>query len=283
MELSGTLAAEGAFDFGVRDVVYQRHGGVPRLARIYQPAGAGPFPVVVLVHGGAWNSKDRTDGQYTALELANNGVVVVAIDFRNAPEAPYPASLQDINLAVRWAKANAKSFRSSPDRVGLYGTSSGGHQALLAAIRPDDPRYRALALENAPSVDAKVAFVIAGWAVLYPWDRLQLAKAQGKADMIKSHATFFKDEATHLEATPTLILERGEPVDLPPAMQFQGTADEWTSVAQAERLLAAYRARGGEMMLHLAEGERHTYLNEHPFIPNSVTTFAALVAFVKRF
>ncbi len=281
-EISGVMAAEGAFDFGVRDIVYQRIGGIDRLVRVYKPAGAGPFPGVVLVHGGAWNNKDRTDGQYTALELANSGVVVFAIDFRNAPEAPYPASLQDINLAVRWAKANADRFCTSPGRIGIYGTSSGGHQALLAALRPNDPRYLALELAGAPKVDAKVAFAIAGWAVLYPWDRYNMAKAQGKADMLKSHETFFKDEATHLEATPTLILERGEPVELPPALQFQGTADEWTSVAQAERLAAAYRKRGGRMDLHLAEGERHTYLNEHPFIPNSVTTFAILLAFIRK-
>jgi acetyl esterase len=282
VELSAVAAADGAFDFGVRDVVYQRHGGKDRLARVYMPAGAGPFPALVLVHGGAWNNKDRTDGQNTALDLANAGVVVVSIDFRNAPEAPYPASVQDINFAVRWLKANAASFRSTASRVGIYGTSSGGHQALLTAIRPDDARYRALPLAEAPQVNARVAFAIAGWAVLYPWDRYTMAKAQGKADLIKSHDTFFKDEATHIEATPALILERGDPVDLPPAMQFQGTEDEWTSVEQAERLATAYRKRGGRMDLHLAQGERHTYLNEHPFAANSVTTLAAILAFIKK-
>lgn len=274
---------ERSFEFGVRDLVYASIAGKERLARVYQPAGTGPFPAVVLIHGGAWNNKDRTDGQNTALDLCSAGIVVLALDFRNAPEAPYPASLQDINLGIRWLKAHAEDFGTTPGRVGLYGTSSGGHQAMLSAIRPEDPRYCAHPLAGAPGIDAKVAFVIAGWAVLYPWDRYNLAKAQGKADMLKSHHTFFgESEAAHVEATPTHILERGEKVHLPPALQFQGDKDEWTTVEQAERLAAAYRKRGGTMEVLIAPGERHTYLNEHPAAPNSVKALAAIIAFAKK-
>ncbi len=279
----GEGATAGKHEFKVRDLVYQRHGGKERLGRLYRPAGTGPFPAVVQIHGGAWNNKDRTDGQNTALDLCNAGILVLSLDFRNAPEAPYPASLQDINLGIRWLKAHAVDLGTSPNRVGLYGTSSGGHQAMLAAIRPDDARYSALALPEARGVDAKAAFVIAGWAVLYPWDRYNLAKAQGKADLIKSHRTFFgESETAHVEATPTLILERGEKVHLPPALQFQGDKDEWTTVEQAERLGAAYRARGGAMDVAIYEGERHTFLNEHPASPNSVKALATIVAFIKK-
>lgn len=274
--------AENHFEFSVRDVVYGHLAGKDRLARIYQPAGSAPFPAVVLVHGGQWNNKDRTDGQNTALDLCAQGILVAAIDFRNAPEAPYPASLQDINYAVRWLKANAARFGTTPDRIGLYGTSSGGHQALLTALRPSDPRYRAHRLATAPEIDARVAFVISGWGVLFPLERLALAKAAGNADMVKSHATFFGDDATHLDATPALILERGEPVDLPPAFQFQGTKDQWTSIEQAERLAAAWRKRGGSVDVLWAEGEKHTYLNELPANPHSVKALAAIVAFVQK-
>lgn len=273
----------GAFEFGVRDLVYSNSGGKPRLARLYQPAGAGPFPAVVQIHGGAWNNKDRTDGQNVALDLCAAGILVLSLDFRNAPEAPYPASLQDINLGVRWLKANATKFGSTPERVGLYGTSSGGHQAMLSAIRPDDERYRALPLPDAPQMDAKAAFVISGWGVLYPWDRYNLAKAQGKADLIKSHHTFFgESEAAHLEATPALILEKGEKAHLPPALQFQGDKDEWTSVEHVERLAVAYRKRGGTMDVLIAPGERHTYLNELPAAANSVKALSTIIAFIKK-
>ena len=270
------------YEFQVRDIVYQRVGDKVRLARLYQPSGPGPFPAVLQIHGGAWNTKDRTDGQNTSLDLAASGIVVLSIDFRNAPEAPYPASLQDINYAIRWLKTHAREFGSSADRVGLYGTSSGGHQALLAAMRPHDARYAALPLPEAPDLDASVAFVVSGWGVLFPLERYKLAKTQGNTSIARSHETFFADERAQIEATPALILERGEKVALPPALVYQGTADEWTTVALAERLATAYRSAGGSIDLNLLPGERHTFVNEHPFAPNSVKAVEAMKAFIKK-
>ena len=281
-EAHAARGPKGTFEFSVKDIVYGTIGGKPRLARLYQPAGAGPFPAIVQIHGGAWNNKDRTDGQNASLDICAAGIVVLAIDFRNAPEAPYPASLQDINYAIRWLKAHARDFGSSAERVGAYGTSSGGHLALLSALRADDARYKALPLAEAPRVDAKLAFVVSGWGVLYPLDRLKLAAAQNKQDLVTSHATFFKTDEGHLEATPTLILEKGEKVHAPPALVFQGTKDEWTTVEQIERLAKAWRSAGGTMDLFLPEGEKHTFVNEHPFAKNSVKAIEMTIAFIKK-
>jgi acetyl esterase len=274
---------KAAYEFMVKDIVYQRNGGKTRLARLYQPSGSGPFPAVLQIHGGAWTNKNRTDGQNTALDLAAAGIVVLSIDFRNSPEGPYPASLQDINYGIRWLKAHAPEFGSSADRVGAYGTSSGGHQILLAAIRPDDPRYRALPLTEAPEMDAKLAFVVSGWGVLFPLERYKLAKAQGRPDLTVNHDTFFGNEATQLEATPALIIENGEKVYLPPALVFQGTKDEWTTVELAERFAADYRGAGGTLDLLLLDGARHTFVNEHPFDPNSIKAVNAAIAFIKKY
>jgi acetyl esterase/lipase len=271
------------FEFGVRDIVYQNHGGKERLVRVYQPAGKGPFPAIVAVHGGAWNNKDRTDGQHTALELCAAGILVASIDFRNAPEAPYPASLQDINLAIRWLKAHAREFGTTADRVGVYGWSSGGHQALLATLRADDKRYTALPLKEAPDVDAKPAFVISGWGVLYPLERYKLAQAKGNAELLNSHHTFFgTDEAAQLEATPGHILDSGEKVYLPPALIFQGTNDAWVPNEQAERLAASYRKAGGTVELAWYEGEPHTFITEKPLAPNSIKAIKDMAAFIKK-
>ncbi len=272
-----------AYEFIVKDIPYQRDGDKVRLARLYQPSGSGPFPAVLQIHGGAWTNKNRTDGQNTALDLVAAGIVVLSIDFRNAPEAPYPASLQDINYGIRWLKAHAGEFGSSADRVGAYGTSSGGHLILLAAIRPDDPRYRALPLPEAPEMDAKLAFVVSGWGVLFPLERYKLAKTANRPDLTVNHDTFFGSEAAQLEATPALIIEKGEKVYLPPALVFQGTKDEWTTVELAQRFAADYRGAGGTFDLELLEGERHTFVNEHPFTPNSIKAVAATIAFIKKY
>src|SRR6185295_1593432 len=124
---------------------------------------------------------------------------------------------------------------------------------------------------------------VSGWGVLFPEERYKLAKAQGRDELVKNHDTFFGDERTMTEASPPLIIERGEKVVLPPALVFQGTADEWTSVKQAERFAAIYRGAGGTLDLQFLEGERHTFVNEHPYTPNSIKAIAMVRAFVKKY
>ena len=185
--LEAETRADTASGVRVEDVEYQRQGGKALLARLYRPAGTGPYPAAVQVHGGAWVHKDRTDNDFMARALAESGILVASLDFRMPPEAGYPASLADINLAIRWLKARARKYGSRPDWVGMFGTSSGGHQVLLAAMRPDDPRYAALPLPEAPDVDARVAFVISGWGVLDPLLRYHLAKKAGNGELVENH------------------------------------------------------------------------------------------------
>src|SRR4029077_14864585 len=99
-------------------------------------------------------------------------------------EAPYPASVQDINYAVRWAKHNARALKTRPDLVGLSGQSSGGHLAMLVAMRPHDPRYSAIALPaGSAAQDASVRCVIMSWRGINPPRRYRHAKrAQASAN-----------------------------------------------------------------------------------------------------
>jgi acetyl esterase/lipase len=277
------LDAPPSYEIQIVDVEYQRQGDRALMGTLYRPIGAGPFAAVLEVHGGAWTSKDRFNNADTAKILAKAGIVVLSIDFRMPPEAAYPGSLQDINLAIRWLKAHAPEYGSAPQRVGAYGTSSGGHQVLLAALRPDDPRYGALKLPGAPGIDASLAFVVSGWGVLDPLARYQLAQKLGKAELVKNHDAFWGSVEAMAEGSPPLILERGEPVSLPPALVFQGTEDEWTSVAQARRLASLWREAGGVMELDLYEGERHTFVNDHPERPNSIKAVEKLAAFVQQY
>jgi acetyl esterase/lipase len=143
---------QATYQVQIKNIEYLRHGDRKLMATLYQPEGKGPFAALLEVHGGHWTAKDRFNNEDTAKSLAKSGVVVLSIDFTMPPVAPYPASLQDINYGIRWLKAHATEFNSTPDRVGIYGTSSGGHQVLLAAMRPDDSRYRALPLAEAWSI-----------------------------------------------------------------------------------------------------------------------------------
>ena len=276
------LDAAPAYEIQIEDVEYQRQGGRALLGTLYRPVGPGPFVAVLEVHGGAWTSKDRFNNADTAKTFAKRGIVVLSIDFRMPPEAAYPGSLQDINLGIRWLKQQAHRYNSRPDWVGAYGTSSGGHQVLLAAMRPHDPRYGALELPGDPQ-DATLAFVISGWGVIDPLARYHLAQKLGKAELVKNHDAFWGSEAAMSEGSPPLILERNETVSLPPAFVFQGTQDEWTSVEQAEHFASLYREAGGKLDLMLFEGERHTFVNEHPTAPNAIKAVDMMTAFIRKF
>jgi len=129
------------------------------MARIYRPKGEGPFPTVLDLHGGAWNRKDRLAEEPMDRALAASGLLVVAVDLTLAPEAPYPACVQDANYAVRWLKAKAAGWKGATAKIGVYGSSSGGHVAELLAMRPRDPRYGAIPLAEAPDIDATVAYI----------------------------------------------------------------------------------------------------------------------------
>src|SRR3989441_872319 len=166
-----------ACEIPVEDVEYVRHGDTPLLARLFKPRGPGPFPLIVEVHGGAWCRKDGLDATPINEPLAKSGVVVAALDFRMPPVAPYPASMVDINYAIRWLKTRAAELGARPDRIGLMGTSSGAHQAMLAAMRPRDSRYAAIPLPaGAAAVDASVSCAVLCWPVIDPLARYRYAK-----------------------------------------------------------------------------------------------------------
>src|SRR5579875_799078 len=147
------------YDFTTEDVEYLRHGERALRARLYRPRGNGPFPAIVDLHGGAWDSGDVTGSQGLEETLARHGFLVASLNFRQAADG-YPSSLIDINYAIRRLKAQARDLGIRPDLVGIAGQSSGGHLAMLAAMRPHDPRYTAIALPaGSPAVDARVRAV----------------------------------------------------------------------------------------------------------------------------
>lgn len=245
------------YEVKVEDIEYRRDGGRSWLALTYQPQGNGPFPALLEIHGGAWNSGQRSDNPALAEGLAASGVVVASIDFRMGGEDPYPSSLQDINYATRWLKRHAADFRADPATVGGLGISSGGHLILLSAMRPRDPRYAALPFPEAPDLDATLAYVITCWGVLDPLGRYRMAQERGLDHYITYHDRYFGSVETQAEASPLRILQRGEPVELPPVLLIQGTADEGVPQGMVETVAALYQAAGGQAELAWFEGQPH--------------------------
>ena len=271
--LAGKSAAQGRsgmktsydpaakFELKVSEVDFVRTpGGRQLMARIYQPQGAGPFPTVLDLHGGAWRRKDRFAEEPMDRAIAASGVVVVAIDLRLSEEAPYPASVQDANYGVRWLKSRAAEWNGNPSKIGVYGSSSGGHVAQLLALRPSDPRYNAIALPGAPNVDATVAYVATRSPISDTYARFQQAERTKRDAMIENNRIYFNPwEAIH-EGNPQEILERREAVTLVPLLIMQGALDDNVLPAVQEKFAATYRSAGGVCELTIFEGCEHEWV-----------------------
>ena len=261
--MANEVAIPARFEVETRDIEYLRHGDTPLLARLYRPKGEGPFPALVDVHGGAWASGDRLNNAPLDEALAKSGIIVLAIDFRMPPAHRYPASIADINFAIRWLKAHAGEFGSRRELVSGLGTSSGAHQLLLAALKPSDPRYAAL--PGPAGENASLPYLVLCWPISDPLARYRMVKDKGNARLVESHDAYWASEAEMEEGNPQLILERGEGLAaLPPAIVVQGTADDNVTPDMADRFAAAYRARGGSLDLHKFDGQPHTFIMRDP-------------------
>ena len=257
-------------------------------ARLFTPEDAGPFPAVIDIHGGAWCGGDLADGQARNEALAASGLVVAAINFRHGADG-YPTSLADINYAIRWVKAHAAELRVRPDRIGLSGNSSGGHLAMLAAMRPRDARYAAIKLpDGLPAADATVKCVAMLWPVINPLSRYRHAlRARDSAsppgwvgDIPERHDRYWRTEAAMAEGNPMRALERGETLVLPPAIWIQGRPDDThdyrdpespIKANEPERFVANYRRAGGTIeLVEVEQASRATG-----------STLEALVAFFR--
>jgi acetyl esterase/lipase len=279
-------------------VEYLRHGDKPLLARVFTPHGKGPFPALVECHGGAWCMSDRLTERLRHEFMASHGIVSIALDFRSGNEDPYPASVQDINYAVRWAKLNAGDLKTRPELIGISGQSSGGHLAMLVAMRPHDARYGAIPLPaGAPAQDASVRCVVMSWPVINPLSRYRHAKrAQASANppdwpksIIARQDSYWRSEANMAEGNPMLALERGEKVLTPPAVWYQGRGDTLHDYKDAEsdfpdnepqRFVANYRKAGGEIALEYIDMDRHA--GHSPDLTKAGDMFERMVKFVGR-
>jgi acetyl esterase/lipase len=269
------------YAFATESVEYIRHGNTPYMMKLYKPSGDGPFPMVIDLHGGAWCNGDLADCDARDQVLAASGLVVAAANFRHASEG-YPTSLADINFAIRWMKTNAAKLNGRADAVGLSGTSSGGHLAMLTAMRPNDPRYTAIASPAGGSNDPSVKAVVMQWPVINPISRYRNARRMRDSanppawvgNIPERHEQYWKTEAAMIEGNPIGMMERGEKVVTVPALWIQGQPDPVHDYRDPEspvelneplRFALNYRKAGGYIeTLYVDDAEKRGNISHEP-------------------
>lgn len=212
------------------DIEYASPGGESLKLDAHIPEGKGPFPAVILVHGGGWTAGHKTVNFVQALfpVLDQTGMAWFTIDYRLAPKHPYPAAVLDVKAAVQWVKKNARQYHVNPKRIALMGESAGGHLVNL--------------------VGAKNSVGVAAVVCLYgPIDMELWAKKYEGAPATGALKTFFlidefndaaKDKMH--EASPRTYLNK----KTPPFLVIHGTRDEAVPYEQATLHVKLFRERG---------------------------------------
>jgi acetyl esterase/lipase len=246
-----------------RELVYTSGGSTPETLDLYRPAsGAGPFPGVVFIHGGAWAIGSKADFQRQAAYLATQGYVCVSINYRLSQEAPYPAALYDAKAAVRWMRANAQKYGVDPNRIAAAGGSAGGQ---LAALLGTTASFKTMEgdrgnAQYSSRVEAVVAFNPLTDFVS------AMEKTSSPAAVTRAVVPFLggsleKVPETYVEASPVAHVSTTSA----PFLLLHGTADTTLPFSQSVEMRDALQAVGVRAELYSAENANHGFFNRPPF------------------
>jgi acetyl esterase/lipase len=237
-----------------RDVGYSQPGLRPLKLDIYQPkappAIGRQYPAIITIHGGAWRSYDK-GGVFVPhhSHLAAQGYVVFDMQYRFSGEAVWPAQLQDVQCAIRWVRARAKTYNIDPKRIALLGRSAGGHMALMAAYRPNDPKVGRTCAEDE---DSSVSAVVA----IYPPTDLRLWQSIPGGAVYELLGGQIDDIAqAYADASPVEFVRN----DLPPTLLVQGYMDELVQPVHAELLSNLLRGTNTPSALLRVPWGRHVF------------------------
>jgi acetyl esterase/lipase len=118
-----------------RGVLFSKADGVPLTLDVYQPPTAGTFPIVMQIYGGAWQRGAPASQEWFSRHLAARGYLVVAIDYRHAPEWIWPEQIVDVRTALYWISHEAQKFGGDPSHIVVAGQSSGAQLAMRLAYQ----------------------------------------------------------------------------------------------------------------------------------------------------
>ncbi len=226
------------------------------------PKKGGPFPAVLVLHGGGWAVGNRKDRLAEIFMLAERGYVAVTASYRFSQEAPFPAALQDARCAIRWLRANAAKYCIDGQHIGVYGFSSGAHLANLLGTAQNRKEWEGLGgHENESSAVQAVA------------------SSSGISDLTALHA-FAQQKTSVLERMQgTMLVQQflaGSPSQVPsryrdasplthvsknaaPTLLLHGEADPTVPLEQSRLLAEKLRAVQVEVHLVVIEKAKHTF------------------------
>jgi alpha-beta hydrolase superfamily lysophospholipase len=153
-------------------------------------------------------------------------------------------------------------WNGDSSKLGIYGSSSGGHVAELLCMRPHDSRYNAIPLPEATHVDTKIAYAAMRSPISDPLARYENPVNQKNPGMVKNHHLYFNPWETIHEANPQEILDRHEKITFVPFLIMAGSLDNNVLPAIHKKFAASYKAAGGDIQFEIFEGAVHEWVAE---------------------
>lgn len=253
----------------VRDIEYGSAAGVSLKLDVGMPAGEGPFPVALLVHGGGWSggSKSGSDKPGNGADITPwfdaftaAGCVWFSIDYRLAPTHRWPAHAEDVQTAIRWVKAHAAEYHGDPRRIVIVGHSAGGHLACLAGVSDDESTRVQAVIGFAPVTD------------LVSDTRRRGGASTSLQALFNIGPELTPETEKRLgEVSPLTHVRAG----LPPCLILHGDADKTVPIAMSHEYQEKMRAAGNTCDLIVLPGAPHGLLTWNKFLPDWPTQMAA--------
>lgn len=228
-----------------RDVSYCTGDSVDLKMDIYFPKTASNAlaPVVVYVHGGGWSAGDKAGGEgiVDIPELVTRGYLVASVNYRLAPQYPFPAQIEDVKCAVRFLRANAKTYHLDPDRIGAMGGGAGGHLVSLLGLADETAGF-----EGAGGYDEEGSDVQAVVDMFGPIDLTASDFAGPHTPLLQQvfGATSPQDPVL-ADASPVTYITK----DAPPFLILHGDQDQLVPLSQSQEFYNKLKAAGAPVTL----------------------------------
>ncbi|MCB9921459.1 MAG: alpha/beta hydrolase fold domain-containing protein [Planctomycetaceae bacterium] len=243
-----------------RDVEYAEADGVRLLLDVYAPEEPSkPRPLIVWVHGGGWRNGSKD--QCPALRFLELGYIVASVEYRLSNVAIYPAQIQDCKAAIRWLRANAKSYSIDPDRVGVWGSSAGGHLAALLGTSGEDDFLEGKHGNTQQSSRVQAVCDFFGPTDFSQMDAHALSAAPFKHDAPDSPEALVIGGP--VQENPDKVA-RANPItyvssDDPPFLIVHGDQDPLVPLHQSQLLFDALKRVKCDVRLHIVAGGAHGF------------------------
>jgi len=250
VELPGSLTLQ-------KDIVYARAGSKKLHLDMFKPKNSNRLlPAILFFHGGGWVWGRKEDMTQNAAELASKGYVTFTVEYRLAREAQYPACVDDAKAAVRWIKSNAKKIGVNPDKIGVVGSSAGGHIAAMLGVTPYKKFIGEFIGPKDPSADVHAVATLSGvvdMLALYPRDSFSPVVLLGTSPK--------EDERAYMEASPIYLATK-----TPSKFLFiHGSDDHLGIVDEMIEMAEKLKNANVEAEVFVIDGGEHDFLRHKEY------------------